>query len=373
MLSTRYLRCKKVWLRFVPGINPGREKEDEKMGDKTNPKILLAAAVLLLGLSGAVMAEPVEIVNPSFELDSDGNEYHGHGLMNVMLAWKKPNIFLGFVGAEASCCDPLRDTSQHDCPISQPTDGNCWAFMHAKNSNYFYQVLDHNIIAGQRYTLTFDIMPENYATDIDVYPTFFYPNDPCLPDVNHIEIARASYTVDYIKLPEEECCPHANSIEADPCDCMGWHYDLTLAHPVPTDANYIGKKLGIKMIADEASQPDFYDFDRFRLERVGGGTAYGPSPSDGQEAVPINVRLKWMPGLWPDKHRVYFSSDVNSVSNRTQDANKDLQDPNYYDVTLQLNTTYYWAIDEVNDGNTWPGELWEFTTTDHLIVDDFDS
>jgi hypothetical protein len=30
---------------------------------------------------------------------------------------------------------------------------------------------------------------------------------------------------------------------------------------------------------------------------------------------------------------------------------------------MSVNTTYYWAIDEVNDSNTWIGDVWSFTTT----------
>jgi hypothetical protein len=41
-----------------------------------------------------------------------------------------------------------------------------------------------------------------------------------------------------------------------------------------------------------------------------------------------------------------------------------------------LSSTYYWRIDEVNDAETpttWQGDVWNFTTQDYLVVDDFES
>jgi len=43
---------------------------------------------------------------------------------------------------------------------------------------------------------------------------------------------------------------------------------------------------------------------------------------------------------------------------------------------LDLMTTYYWRVDEVNSaepGSPWAGNVWSFTTGDFLAVDDFES
>jgi hypothetical protein len=50
-------------------------------------------------------------------------------------------------------------------------------------------------------------------------------------------------------------------------------------------------------------------------------------------------------------------------------------DVNAYDPCglLQLDTAYYWRIDEVNEPNVWNCQTWQFTTADHIIVDDFES
>ncbi len=43
---------------------------------------------------------------------------------------------------------------------------------------------------------------------------------------------------------------------------------------------------------------------------------------------------------------------------------------------LNLGTTYYWKVAEVNNAktpNTWTGDVWSFTTKEYLVVEDFES
>jgi len=45
-------------------------------------------------------------------------------------------------------------------------------------------------------------------------------------------------------------------------------------------------------------------------------------------------------------------------------------------VNLDLGTTYYWKVTEVNEAEApaaWPGDVWEFSTPEYLVVDDFES
>ena len=104
-------------------------------------------------------------------------------------------------------------------------------------------------------------------------------------------------------------------------------------------------------------------------------TACSPLPVDGAKNIPTDTVLSWSPGQSAQKHIVYFGehlADVDShataVSNPPQPQDANMFDP----CGLELGKTYYWRIDEVHDANTWPGTIWSFTTTDHLIVDDFD-
>jgi hypothetical protein len=45
----------------------------------------------------------------------------------------------------------------------------------------------------------------------------------------------------------------------------------------------------------------------------------------------------------------------------------------YGPLSLELGKTHYWKIDEVNNAATWQGDIWSFTTTNYLVVDDMES
>jgi hypothetical protein len=73
---------------------------------------------------------------------------------------------------------------------------------------------------------------------------------------------------------------------------------------------------------------------------------------------------------------VYFSTDFNDVNERDPSVRTVWSDPCYPPGVLELETTYYWAVDEVNnleDPNVWPSLIWDFETTDHITVDNFNS
>jgi len=108
-------------------------------------------------------------------------------------------------------------------------------------------------------------------------------------------------------------------------------------------------------------------------------TSYEPYPENEAEDVKSNPVLRWTPGMYANKHDVYFGTDFNTVNeaNRTNDPCGVLlnvsQEPNYYEPgILEFNKTYYWRIDDVNDPNIWKGSVWSFTTADFIFVDDFE-
>jgi hypothetical protein len=101
--------------------------------------------------------------------------------------------------------------------------------------------------------------------------------------------------------------------------------------------------------------------------------AAGPKPSNYASGIALTPTLTWRPGYWAQDingHQVYFHTNYNAVNNRTSSANKGrVTDPCYTPAwPLNIETTYYWAIDEYNemgspDGNTmWKGNVWRFTT-----------
>jgi hypothetical protein len=117
----------------------------------------------------------------------------------------------------------------------------------------------------------------------------------------------------------------------------------------------------VECINDKDGNGDAY-FDSIHVGRP--LTAWGPNPADGAVGVRRTPRLTWRLGAAAVSHDVYFGTDFNDVA----DANTldpqfiNNQEPNSYQPSeiLELNTTYYWRIDEVNDSNTWKGDVWRF-------------
>ena len=115
---------------------------------------------------------------------------------------------------------------------------------------------------------------------------------------------------------------------------------------------------------------------RARIRTDCGEAACNPIPVDVAKNVPTDAILSFSPGQYAEKHNVYLSTDFTAVASGADVVSEppQPQDVNTFDPCgLELGTTYYWRIDEVNDQNVWPGEVWSFTTTDHLIVDDFEA
>jgi hypothetical protein len=105
--------------------------------------------------------------------------------------------------------------------------------------------------------------------------------------------------------------------------------------------------------------------------------AHDPDPCDGDVNTPLGFgKLTWRPGLYADKHDVYFGTDEGALP-----LISDNQDPNYYpptagSVSVNPGTTYYWRVDEVNDACDpclWPGQVWSFTTIPYIVIEDFET
>jgi len=112
------------------------------------------------------------------------------------------------------------------------------------------------------------------------------------------------------------------------------------------------------------------------------GKAYGPVPESGTIATFYidDLSLSWQP-VEPN-HVIYFGTDFNDVNDAntsTTPIYRGKQTQTKYmltslvpDYALVAGQTYYWRVDEVDDGNTQTGDVWNFTMPDHLVVDDFE-
>lgn len=102
--------------------------------------------------------------------------------------------------------------------------------------------------------------------------------------------------------------------------------------------------------------------------------ARDPDPNDGSTEVDVDSTLEWRTGREAAEHHVYFSTDEQAVIDGT--APVEVVSETAYAPALELGTTYYWRVDEVNDAtapSTWTGSVWSFTTVESIVVDDFES
>jgi len=100
-----------------------------------------------------------------------------------------------------------------------------------------------------------------------------------------------------------------------------------------------------------------------------------PDPPSGAFDVTLDPDLAWRAGRGADRHDVYFSDDRQAVVDGTSPVTT-VSETGHGPLSLDIGKTYFWRIDEVNDAETpsmWPGEVWSFTTTKSLVVDDFES
>jgi hypothetical protein len=100
-----------------------------------------------------------------------------------------------------------------------------------------------------------------------------------------------------------------------------------------------------------------------------------PYPDSGTASVDVDVVLGWVAGREAVTHDVYFSTDEQAVIDGTAPV-ATVTETSYGPLSLDLGVTHYWKINEVNEAETlttWESNIWSFTTTDHLVVDDFES
>ncbi|MHC4510725.1 MAG: hypothetical protein ACYTAO_17515 [Planctomycetota bacterium] len=94
------------------------------------------------------------------------------------------------------------------------------------------------------------------------------------------------------------------------------------------------------------------------LSRQSATQAKLPEPFDGEPGVLLGTTLSWAAGDGAVTHDVYFGTTNPPALIGNQAGTS------YYPGPIELGTTYYWQVDEVQaDGTTVPGDIWSFTTT----------
>ncbi|UCD50049.1 MAG: discoidin domain-containing protein, partial [Phycisphaerales bacterium] len=100
-----------------------------------------------------------------------------------------------------------------------------------------------------------------------------------------------------------------------------------------------------------------------------------PTPADGAVDVDLDLTLDWRDGREVAAHEVYLSTDRAAVEAGTALVDS-VSESRYAATGLELGTTYYWKVNEVNEAATptvWEGGVWSFSTLEFLVVEDFES
>jgi len=105
-------------------------------------------------------------------------------------------------------------------------------------------------------------------------------------------------------------------------------------------------------------------------------TAREPDPASGTSGIDPKTLLTWRAGRQAASHDVYLSTDEQAVINGTALVGTVFESS--FDATnlTELGQTHYWKVNEVNDAeipSTWQGDIWNFTTQEYLVIDDFES
>ena len=110
------------------------------------------------------------------------------------------------------------------------------------------------------------------------------------------------------------------------------------------------------------------------------GAVGNPNPANGAVDVKQTQIITFSPSVFAASHQLYFGTDKDAVKNADTGSpeykgTRDLGAESYDPGKLELDATYYWRIDEVDNANPdspWTGILWSFTTASFLVVDDFE-
>ncbi len=96
------------------------------------------------------------------------------------------------------------------------------------------------------------------------------------------------------------------------------------------------------------------------------------TPADNAANQSLDTVMTWKTGRDAAEHSVYYSTDPNDLGS----ANTVSGDTTFAPTDLQLNQTYYWRVDEVNEAEAypvWEGPVLSFTTSSSVLIDGFET
>jgi len=105
--------------------------------------------------------------------------------------------------------------------------------------------------------------------------------------------------------------------------------------------------------------------------------ARDPVPVDGAVALSPLSEMTWRRGRQAAQSRVALDANEAVVAGgAAASVTAQGNTVSMGDLDVELSSTYYWRVDEVNDAEAttlWAGDVWSFSTGDYLTVDDFET
>ena len=98
--------------------------------------------------------------------------------------------------------------------------------------------------------------------------------------------------------------------------------------------------------------------------------AYEPLPPDDAKYVTTDATLSWEGGLSTKLHHVYFGNDFDTVNNAAGAIPQTVT--TYTPAGLEMDTVYYWRVDQFDGATMHKGDVWSFRTLPEITVSDPD-
>ena len=142
---------------------------------------------------------------------------------------------------------------------------------------------------------------------------------------------------------------------------MYWHIP-----PLTPGATYYWRVDAVSDNGAKVVQGDVWSFVYASLE------AWDPVPANDARYADPNLTLTWKTGLNGITHDVYFGTDKIAVTDGAASALKGNQVvPSFKTGLLQLDTRYYWRVDEVDSkGEKVKGQVWSFSVLPNIPITD---
>jgi len=113
---------------------------------------------------------------------------------------------------------------------------------------------------------------------------------------------------------------------------------------------------------------------RFSAMPTRAGEPFGEfSPEDADTNITVEPELSWKAGRDAVEHHLYLSTDMDSVAENI--VSPVILNEASYAPAVELDRTYYWKVDEVNNAEdypVWDGPVWSFSTIESLVVENFE-